>query len=144
MSRRLKLATQEMDFLELYLIYQYGPDFEPDWLSLQSSSLAALFTVVSKETMDQALQGYTRPFVQQLGLPPLGCLHKIPPVYRTCAHKTDCPFYDKSSCFPTAKKLPNCFQPGVDGGVSRQLGYDVVALWREGVFVVVVLENKHE
>ena len=142
MSRRLKLATLEMEFLELYLIYQYGAEYEADWLPLQSSPLASLFTVVSKETMDQALQGWTRPFIQQLGLPPLGCLHKIPPAYRTCAHRTDCPFYDKAACFPTAKRLPNCFQPGVEEGVPRQLGYDVVALWREGVFVVVVLENQ--
>jgi len=141
-SRRLKLASSEMGFLELYLIYQYGPDFEPDWLPLQSSPLASLFTVVSKETMNQALQGWTRPLIQQLGLPPLGCLHKIPTAYRTCAHKTDCPFFDKSSCFPTAKKLPNCFQPsGVEDSAARQLGYDVVALWREGVFVIVVQEN---
>jgi len=140
-SRRLKIASAEMGFLELYLIYQYGADYEADWKPLQGHPLAGLFTSVSKETMDHALKGFTRPFVQQLGLPPLGCLHKIPTGSRECAHVAECPFYDKMACLPTSKKLPNCYQPaGVEGDVARQLGHEVVALWREGVFIVVVRE----
>lgn len=141
MSRRLKVASAEMGFLELYLIYQYGEEYESDWRALQGHPLTSLFTVVSKETMDHALKGFTRPLVQQLGLPPLGCLHKFPPASRECVHRAECPFYDRTDCLPTAKKLPNCYQPdGVEGEEARRLGHEVVTFWREGVFIVVVRE----
>jgi len=140
-SRRLKLATVEMGLLDLFLVYQYGAAFEPDWASLQGNPLVDTFTVVSKEVMDHALHGFTRPLVQKLGLAPASCLLKIPPANRECEHRVECPFYDRTECTPTSKKLPNCFQPsGVEGDDARQLGYAVVTLWREGVFIVVVQE----
>ena len=142
MPRRLKLTTAEMGYLELFLIYQTGPDFEATWKPLQGLGLAACFTVVTKETMDHALHGFTRPFIQQLGLAPAGCLRKIPVENRECAHLKECPFYDRVGCLPTAKKLPNCYQPAGVGDETRQLGAEVVSLWREGVFIVVVTEPK--
>lgn len=141
MSRRLRLATVELGFLELYLIYRYGERFEADWAPLEAHGISGLFTYVSKDTMDHALRGFTRPLVHGLGLAPVGCLRKLPVANRECEHRVGCQFYDRAGCVVTAKKLPPCFQPaGVEGDVARQLGHDVVALWREGVFIVVVTE----
>lgn len=141
MPRRLRVETAEMGFLELYLIYQYGAVWEPAWEPLAGHPLASVFTVVSKETMDHALHGFSRPLVQQLGLPPQGCLHKLPQAHRVCGLREGCVFYSKTDCHTTSKKLPNCFQPdGVEGDTAQQLGHDVVRLWREGVYIVVVQE----
>lgn len=138
MPRRLKVQTAEMGPLELFLVYQYGADYEPTWKSLQGNPLAALFTVVPQSTMDHALKGFSRPLVQSLGLPPAGCLRKIPNTCRECAHRGDCQFYDVTACLPTAKKLPNCYQPSGVEAESAQLGHEVVFYWREGVYIVVV------
>lgn len=138
MPRRLKVPTAEMGPLELYLIYQYGDAYEPTWKPLQGHPLTSLFTVVPEDTMAHVLKGFSRPFVQALGLPPVGCLRKIPTDYRECAHKAECQFYDPKVCLPTAKKLPNCYQlTGVEA-VAAQLGHEVVFYWREGVYIVVV------
>lgn len=141
MPRRLKANTVEMGFLELYLIYQYGPDLEPTWRPLQGHPLTSLFTVVSEATMAHLLNGYSRPFVQALGLPPAACLRKMPVDCRECGDQQGCQFYDVGACFPTAKKLPNCYRPAGVEAQSVQLGREVVFYWREGVYTVVV---KHE
>ncbi len=139
MSRRLKIATVEMGFLELFLIYQNGPTYEPDWLPLQGTFFDQLFSSVSEATMKHALRGWTRPLMAEMGLPPEGCLRKVPASFRDCVNREGCPFYDKVGCLPTSKKLPTCYQPGgVADGVARQLAHEAVFLWREGVQILVV------
>ena len=141
MPRRLKINTHEMGDLELFLIYSTGGQWEPEWQPLQGVQVITdLLTHVSKETMDHALRGWTRPLVMGLGLPPEGSLRKIP---RICTHKDSmpCPLYDPKRCTPTAKKMNNCFQPrGVEGDVALQLSGELVRFWREGVRVLIVEE----
>lgn len=141
MSRRLKIASVEMGFLELLLIYSMGGEWEPSWKPLQGQrAVTGLLPYVSKETMDHALRGWTSPLVKNLGLPPEGALRKVPQV---CTHKDSvpCPMYDPKRCTPLARNMWNCFQPlGVEGDVALQLAYDVIRLWREGVRVLVVEE----
>jgi hypothetical protein len=134
----LKVQTAEMGPLDLYLIYQYGAEYEPTWRPLQGNPLTTLFTVVPETTMAHALKGFSRPLVQSLGLPPAGCLRKVPNACRECAHREECQFYDAASCFPAAKKLPNCYQPSGVEPLSAQLGHEVVFYWREGTYIVVV------
>jgi hypothetical protein len=140
MPRRLKMKTQELGDLELYLIYQYGGRWEEEWAPLQSEKIAQLLTEVSQELIDHALIGLTSPLVKALGIPPIGALRKLPD--SRCYRRTLCPFYHKMTCKPTHPKLNWCFEPeGIEDPIARNLGSDLVKLWRESVYVLVV---KHE
>jgi len=140
MPRRLKMKTQELGDLELYLIYQYKEKWEESWAPLQGESLTSLLTVVSQELIDHALIGLTSPLVKALGIPPVGALRKIP--NPKCYRRDLCPFYSNVTCKPTHPKLSWCFEPdGIEDPLARTLGYDLIKLWRESVYVLVV---KHE
>jgi hypothetical protein len=129
-----------MGDLEMYLIYAPGGTWEPEWRPLQGSALGDLFTVVTKEVMDHALWGYTQPLVQGLGLAPKGALQKMP--HPQCVKRVGCTFYEPRDCVPLGRNLPHCYQPeGLDSEDARNLAYEAVRLWREGVYVAVVTEG---
>ncbi len=135
MPRRLTLQTAEMGQLELYLIYNEGGVWEAQWRGFQG-----VWDVpsVSKEVMDHALHGWTRPLVDALGPPPKGKLHMLPAKARRCASESECPFYDARRCGLLLTKMPWCFVP--DGTAPGMLAAELIKLWREGVYVVAVLE----
>jgi hypothetical protein len=136
--RQVKLKTHEMGDLELYLIYQYGELWEEEWRLLQGEAITSLLTVVSKEMMDYALKGLTRPFIKSLGIPPEGALRKLP--NSICDKRIMCPFYRKKECIPLFKKMPMCFEPaGIKDLEARRLAGLLVRMWREGVYLVVVV-----
>jgi hypothetical protein len=139
-SRRLTIATKEMGKLELYLIYDYGGTWEPEWLPVQDHPIASLFTRVAHDTIEHAILGFSRPLVKGLGLFPKGCLHKMPS--QECTHATACTLHVEKDCLSTAKGMPWCFEPAGVGDAStiRKLAAEAVRLWREGVYVVVVEE----
>lgn len=142
MPRRLKVSTVEMGELELYLIYDEGGVWEEEWRPLQGTDLTGLMTVVSKEDMDHCLRGWTAPFFKALGLPPWGVLKKLPLAAQKCGQRAQCPMYDRKLCFPTAKRLPWCFEPDVsEDGEARRLASELIKFWREGVYVVLVREE---
>lgn len=141
MPRRLRVQTSELGPLELFVIYADKESWEGYWQALQGTEIASLFTEVSKETYDHALVGWTRPLITQLGLDPKGALRKLPVTARQCAVREGCPFYDKKHCTPSSAKMPWCFQPNVgEDSQKRSLSAEVIGLWREGVYVVVVQE----
>lgn len=141
MSRRLRLHTAEMGPVELMLIYQRGEEWEAEWRPLQGTPIAVLLPVITDEVMNHGLQGWTRPLVDALGLPPQGALRKIPTRHRPCEHRSHCPFHDPTQCLPVGKRLPDCYHPADLGDVQVQtLAYEVVRFWREGVYTVVVKE----
>lgn len=138
MPRQLSLKTHEMGSLELYLIYQYGELWEEEWRPLQGEAITSLLTVVTQEMMDHALKGFTRPFVKSLGIPPEGALRKLP--NGTCDKRIMCPFYRKKECTPLFKTMPMCFEPaGIEDLEARRLAGLLVRMWREGVYLVVVV-----
>lgn len=140
MPRRLKVPTNEMGDLELYLIYEESGIWELEWRPLQGERSLDL-PVVSKEHMDQALTGWTRPLVETIGRPPKGMLIKLPIETRKCASRARCPFHRPSDCGHLLAKMPWCYEPeGVDAG-ARLLMTEVIKLWREGVYVVLVREG---
>jgi hypothetical protein len=136
--RRLTIPTRERGKLPVLLIYNYGGTWEPEWRPLQGHPFAALLTEVSHDTIEHAVMGYSRPFVKALGRSPLECLHKLPS--RECVKRAGCPLYDEKNCLSTAKAMPWCFEPEGTAGDVRRLGAELVRLWREGVYVVVVEE----
>ncbi len=137
MPRRLKIRTAEMHELELQLIYSYQGEWEEGWAVLRGSFLAEFFTVTTKEVVDHALRGWTKPLVEALGIPPEGALRKLPSKSKVCASLRGCP-HSGPECHPLAKKMPWCFVPsGVLAPAELRAG-EVVQLWREGVHIVVV------
>lgn len=137
MPRQIKLQTREMGDLHLMLVRSKGGEWEPEWAPLKGTPYAEHFSKVSKETMDHALHGWTSPLTKGLSYAPNLILHRISPNARQCALWGDCVFYRKSDCVPKSPKLPNCFQPE---GHPAELGYEVVRLWRESVYIVIVEE----
>ena len=136
MPRKLLLKTVELGDLDLYLIYQYDLDWEEDWKPLQDQSITSLLTVIDQETWDHALKGWTSPLIKTLGLPPSGALRKVE---SKCYRRKLCPFHSKKTCFPTATKMPWCFEPdSIEDPAARQLASNLVRLWREQVHILVI------
>ncbi len=139
MPRRLKVATRELGQLEMYLIYAKGETWEDEWRPLQGTGVGDLFTVVTKEVMDHALRGWSKPLVSALGIPPKGALRKMP--HPLCVKRDRCTFYEARDCIPTGRNLPHCYQPeGLPSDESRAAAFEAVRLWREGVYIAVVKE----
>ena len=137
MGRRLTLKTHEMGDVELYLIYQYGETWEDEWIPIQGDPLTTLLTIITQENWDNALKGWTAPLTKSLGLPPEGALRKLPT--SLCYRRKLCPFYQKKICVPLHPKMPWCFEPESIAEVNaRCLGSELIKLWREGVYILVV------
>jgi len=129
-----------MGDLELYLIYSKDGVWEPQWRALQGSPITSLLTVVSKEDMDHALYRWSKPLVQQLGIPPDGALRKLP--HPVCFQRGTCPLYDAKHCVPRSKILRVCFEPeGIEEPEARKLASDLIRLWKEGVYIVLVQDK---
>jgi hypothetical protein len=138
--RRLKLVTVELGELELYFIYSVGGVYEPSWSGLSGWSGCSLFTVMSLGVVMHALHGWTQPLVKGLGISPSGALRKVGV---GCRDSAGCIFRGVD-CHARGKVLPVCYVP--PGVVVGELGYEVIRMWREGVYVIVVdglvLEDK--
>jgi hypothetical protein len=127
-----------MGKVSLFLIYDYAGTWEEEWRAVQHHSIGGLLTRVSHDTVEHAILGFSRPLVKALGLFPKGMLHKLP---TTCESAQTCPIFIAKNCLSTAKGMPWCFEPaGLDLSV-RQLGAELIRLWREEVYVVVVEEE---
>ena len=138
MPRRLTIPSAEMGPVELYLIYEYDGTWEEEWQPLQG---AMDLPVVTRAVIEHALKGWTRPLADNLGPPPKGQLRRLPS--RRCAlekpeDKKPCPLHDERRCLLLSSKMPWCFEPnGISPG---NLAGEIVKLWRQEVYVVVVQE----
>jgi len=137
MARQVKLQTREMGDLHLMLVRSRAGVWEPAWEPVRESRYAEFLTRVPKETIDHALNGWTSPLVKSLGPEPKLVLHRLSPDARQCGLWSSCVFYRKTDCLPKSPKMPNCFEPV---GVPAETGYELLRLWRESVYVVVVEE----
>jgi hypothetical protein len=139
MPRRVKIPTQEKGDLHLLLVEDWK-DFE----SLRDTIFGNQFSIVPQDAVYHALHRYSRPIVSRLGIPPEGALRKIP---RECwyskkrSQERKCSLYDKHQCFVTSKNLPTCFEPEEPSEEVRRKAAEVISLWREGVYVVVIVPN---
>lgn len=145
MSRRLKLSTRELGDLELLLIYQYGTTWEKEWASLQGLPLASHFTIVSDETMNHALRGWTSPLVKALGLSPELTIRRLNPQESKCWKNVTCPFFNRKECLPSHPKMPWCFEPSsIEDLDARTLAAEAIKLWRQGVYILVVTHAEQQ
>jgi hypothetical protein len=136
--RRLRLPSVEMVSIDLYLIYEYSGVWEEEWRPIQG---VLDLPSVTKEDMDHALHGWTRPLVGQLGPPPDGRLLLLPRTARQCGNRNTCPMFDRKDCKLQAKKMPWCYEPDGFNPAHRALVAEVIKLWREEVYVVVIRET---
>lgn len=141
-AREIKMRTHEMGDLRATVISERSGVWEEEWRPLQGTVFEDLFTRIPMQTLDEALKGWTKPFVQALRITPEGALKKIPEESRVCIKRHKCPFYEERKCFPEAKQMPWCFEPdGVDSEVVRQQATRAIDHWRNRIYLVVVQEN---
>jgi hypothetical protein len=142
MSRSIKLITREKG--ELHLLLLTG--WEGEWAILRGTVYGDLLSVISRDVVDHALHGWSRPLVDALGIPPDGALRKVPVAARWCwlkhkrpPHLRSCPLQGPE-CHHVAKKMPWCFEPTEADDSIRRMAAKAIEQWREGVYVVVVEE----
>lgn len=138
MSRQIKLQTRELGALHVMLVRSEHDVWETYWAPLREHPLCRWLPRIPRETLDHALHGWTYPLVQVLGYEPKMILHGIARQEASeCGARKGCPLYRAKDCIPTARNMPHCF---VVGGLSGDLGHEVLRLWRDSVYVVVVEE----
>lgn len=129
-------------------------EFDPELISLLKeeavlsvlSSLLRLCTYVSRDEVERAKRGETKPLERALRTPPYGCLVKIDtPI---CAEIKTCIMADIKKC--TSKnivkykgKFPPCwtYRTNTDGETRVQahlLATAIVDAWKEGRYVLII------
>ena len=137
MPRRVLVNIRERGQVELLLVRMVGGRWEPEWEPLRETAVGELLPVVTREDIEHALNGYTRPLFRGLGLPPDGALRKLPKEAKECRERRTCRLWRAEECHPVAKAMPWCFQP--DGLPMKAA--EAVQLWREKVHIVIALEE---
>jgi len=142
MSRRVKLPTLEMGEVTLLVMWEKGGKWEATIEPLRGTRVGDQISIIAQGALTHALHGLSRPLVDALGIPPAGALRKLPEATKQCSKRRNCPFYQKAHCHTGAKQISWCFVPG---GFSDEAGVaaasQVIAEWRQGVYVVVVKED---
>lgn len=137
----MKLVSHEMGgFVEVLTVNQNEDGtWEAPWEPLRGTVFADQFTTTTKEVIDHALHGLSRPLTDALGIPPAGALRKLPKAARECFQRQGCVFYEPKKCLIGAKHRPWCFEPDeiADEDV-RKAATKAIEAWEQGVYVVVV------
>lgn len=136
----MKLPTREMGEVTLLAISEHNGVWEAEWDVLRGTPVGDQFSVISQETLNHALWGWSWPLAQSLGPCPEGALRKIPKTARECVKRGSCPLFNVKQCHPLAKpnQMPWCFEPE---GFSENVGKvatQAIEEWRAGVYLVVV------
>jgi hypothetical protein len=137
MPRRVLVNIREMGQIELLLVRMEGGCWEPEWEALRETPIAGLLPVVTRQDIEHALKGYTRPLYRGLGLPPDGALRKLPKDAKECRERRSCRLWRPEECHPVAKAMPWCFQPDA----LPLKAAEVIQLWREKTYIVITLEE---
>jgi hypothetical protein len=137
MPRRVTVKTKELGQLDVLLVREAEGRWEPEWEPLRETVIGGLATQVPRGVVETALLGYSWPLVQQLGLAPAGALRKLPPEARVCSQRRTCGLWRAEDCHVRAKGMPWCFQPDT----LPLKAAEVIQLWREGVYLIVTLED---
>lgn len=138
----MKLPTLERGEIVVLAIDERNGTWESDWEPLRRTVFGDQLTIISRQTLDHALHGYSRPLSNALGIPPAGALLKIPEASRQCYVRRKCPFYDVRACRSDARKMPWCFEPDAfEDEEVRRAATQAIERWREGVYVLVVTND---
>lgn len=138
----MRLKTREHGFLEAFIIQETLGAWEPEWEPLRGTRVGASFSRVTQRDLNHALNGWTHPFVEALGLSPEMALAKLPS--GQCDKAAVCILHDARKCLVTSKKLPWCYEPaGFDAldATARAKAAEVVFLWKQQVYVVIAVQE---
>jgi hypothetical protein len=138
--RRVKLSTREMGEVTLLLIDRAADGtWEAEWESLRNTVFGAQFSVISRDVLNHALNGWSKPLSEALGISPEGAILKIPLISRECFLRRNCPMYEPRDCSPRALNMPRCFEPGgVTAEIARATASQAIDEWRNHVHLVVI------
>lgn len=135
----MRLPTAERGEIELLAIDIREGRWEAEWEPLRGTVYGDQFSIVSREALNHALHGFSRPLSVALGIPPAGALRKIPKPSRGCYVRAKCPFFRPQHCHIESAKMPWCFEPdAIEDSKIRMAVAKAVSLWREAVYLVAV------
>lgn len=134
----MRIPTVQKGFVDVLRIQERADGtWEEEWEPLRHTALASLVSRMTQRELDHGLNGFSKPFVDALGIAPEGALKKVPS--QECSSRQGCPFYIKKKCEVSSKDLPWCFKPeGVEGEDRKHAAAQAVFLWRDKVYLVVV------
>lgn len=139
----MKARTREKGNLEIYAIAEASDgSWEPGWEDLRQTLLGKLVSRVPRSAFNHLLNGYSAPFVDALGIAPMGALQKLPS--ERCDKQRGCSLYDRRRCSVGSYKLPWCYEPTeIDGlaAAAKRLASDLVFLWKQEVYVVAIFDD---
>ncbi len=138
----MKLKTRERGFLEVFTIQEALGAWESDWEPLRGTAIGASFSRVTQAALNHALNGWTHPFVEALGISPDMALAKLPS--QRCEKQVSCRLHDPRKCLVASKKLPWCYEPAGFADLNdraRARAAEVIFLWRQQVYVVVAVQE---
>lgn len=142
MARRMRLPSREMGDIEVFTISTQAEKWEDEWDSLRGTEVGDLFSEATQDAIDYALTKWSRPLVDSLGIPPEGALRKLPLAAKECHQRKTCTFFDPKTCYPTAKNMPWCFEPGgYENSTERQAVAKAIGYWRDNVYLIVIREK---
>lgn len=149
-SRHFKIQDPEWGEFNLLVLHEDKEgSLDEEWKAFQEHSevahIGALFSRVTQDAYQDALNKYTTPLIQELGLPPEGCLIKTPSEMKLCAHRKSCAMYEKGVCLGDNPKVPTCYQAeggGLEPSIEIQVAR-VFELWRMGFYIIVVPSSDH-
>ncbi len=142
MYRVVRLLNTPLGPIQIAAI---GEDASGTWnafseLRQKLPDIADMLPKIPFQTWDHGLRGLYKPLTDALGRPPYANLIKVP--YQVCGSKDTCQMYSKSDCHVQAKGkiLKMCFTPNPALGISvTEEFFDLIRLWRENFYVVVIL-----
>jgi hypothetical protein len=137
MARQVKIPTHERGEISALLVQSHNGIWESEWDSLRGTIYEGLVTKVDFEILEQALQGWSRPLSEALGLPPVGSIKKLPIEAKQCSQKQTCPFHDKH-CQAEHRQRPPCYMPGGVVGDVQETLTRALDLWKLDVYILVV------
>lgn len=140
----MRVQTREKGRLEVYAITE-SPEghWEVGWEDIRGSFFGSLVSRIPRSAFNHVLNGFSKPFVDALGLPPEGALQKLPSPY--CIKQSGCKLYDKKHCTLASKALPWCYEPASFeqlGATTLRIASELIFLWREGVHVIAVYDDE--
>ena len=114
--------------------------WEKDWEPLHISdeqSTVDLISRISWLTYQELLHGFTKPFLQEVGLGPEACIIKLDANIKPCYYRGSCPSHDPKLCDAT-RDYPLCYEASVANPEVRPLITRLIDLWKMGFYVILV------
>jgi hypothetical protein len=145
MAREISVHDDEWGEYKLFVLREQedGSWEDEDWNRLRSFESVRptleLFSHVSWDTFQEALQGYSMPLIKQLQLPPESCLMKANTGVSQCIYFDECPSYNPDECF-AHKGPPPCYSPSIaEAEFSIRNTYTkIIEYWEHDRWIIVV------